>query len=57
VTKECAEIDDELLKVVKDSTARIKKIQGAITDKKATAESAEKEAKTSIVTLPGGEAD
>ena len=56
-TKECKSIDDDVEEVVTKTTEKITKVTKLIEDAKTAAEAAEKEAKASIITLPGGEED
>merc|ERR1712139_745218 len=56
-TKECADIDADLAKVVEESAGKIKKLTKAIEDAKDASDAAEKEAKATIMTLPGGDKD
>lgn len=52
--KICKEIDGKLATVVEKTTAKIKKMTEKIEEEKKAVETAEKEAKATIVTLPGG---
>jgi len=56
-TKECGEIDAALALILETSAAKIKKLTAAIETAKEAHEAAEKEAKATVVTLPGGAKD
>jgi hypothetical protein len=53
-TKTCKDTDGKLAKIVDESASKIKKLTDKIEDTKKTVETSEKEAKATIVTLPGG---
>jgi chromosome segregation ATPase len=53
-TKICKEVDGKLAESVEKSAAAIKKLTTKIEEQKKTVETAEKDAKATIVTLPGG---
>jgi seryl-tRNA synthetase len=53
-TKICKTVDGKLAEAVEKSAAKIKKLTSKIEEAKKTVETTEKEAKATIVTLPGG---